>query len=72
MMESCSEWDGEADGDVDTTAEEWDSAPPPAVGTRRMHKGTWKEGVMTCNRELGFEPKESSTALHIKATKSWH
>lgn len=45
MMESCPEWDGEADSDVDTTAEEWDSAPPPAVGTRRMHKGTWKEGV---------------------------
>lgn len=44
-MESSPDCVGEADGDGDTTAEEGDSAPPSAVGTRRMHKGTWKEGV---------------------------
>lgn len=31
-----------------------------------------KKGLMRCNRELGSEQKESLTALHIKATKSWH
>lgn len=31
-----------------------------------------KKGLMRCNREFGFEPKESSATLHIKATKSWH
>lgn len=63
-----------------------------AMGTPQLGSGTvphhlqWalggctrelgKKGLMSCNRELGFEPQKNSTVLcsflHRKATKSWH